>query len=89
MQLDANPCLLTHPNKNLILLIYVDNILITSKQIKNINWFKVEFVRVFKIKDLGEVKKILGVQVIRDRKKRTVKLDQAHYIREILSMYSM
>jgi hypothetical protein len=37
MQLDANPCLLTHPNKNLILLIYVDNILIASKQIENIN----------------------------------------------------
>jgi hypothetical protein len=37
MQLDTNPYLLTHPNKNLILLIYVDNILIALKQIKNIN----------------------------------------------------
>jgi hypothetical protein len=37
VQLDADPCLLTHPNKNLILLIYVDNILIALKQIENIN----------------------------------------------------
>jgi len=37
MQLDANPYLLTHPNKNLILLVYVNNILITLKLIKNIN----------------------------------------------------
>jgi hypothetical protein len=89
VQSDADPCLLTHPDENLILLVYVDDILIASKQIENINWFKTEFAKVFKIKDLGEVKKILGVQVIRDRKKRIVKLDQAHYIREILSMYSM
>jgi hypothetical protein len=39
----------------------VDDILIASKQIENINWFKTEFAKVFKIKDLGEVKKILGV----------------------------
>ena len=75
MQSDANPYLLTHPNKNLILLVYVNNILIALKLIKNINQFKAEFRRVFKIKDLGEVKKILGVQVTRDRKKRIVKLD--------------
>ena len=61
MQSDANPYLLTHPNKNLILLVYVNNILIALKLIKNINYFKAEFGRVFKIKDLGEVKKILGV----------------------------
>jgi hypothetical protein len=89
VQSDADPCLLTHPDKNLTLLVYVDDILIASKSIESINWFKSEFGKVFKIKDLGEVKKILGVQVTRDRKKRIVKLDQAHYIREILSMYSM
>ena len=43
----------------------------------------------FKIKDLGEVQKILGVQVTRDRANKTITLDQAHYVKDILATYQM
>lgn len=89
VQSDSDPCLLTHPDKKIILLVYVDDILLGSSNLSAIQWFKGEFGKIFKIKDLGEVKKILGVHVTRDRGARTIKLDQEHYIREILSMYNM
>ncbi|KAI9157593.1 hypothetical protein LWI28_024839 [Acer negundo] len=40
-------------------------------------------------KDLGEASFILGIQVIRDRKNRTIALSQASYIDKILSRFSM
>jgi len=89
VQSDADPCLLTHPERGIILLVYVDDILLGAKEIDNIKWFKEEFSKVFRIKDLGEVQKILGVRVTRDRAKRTITLDQAHYVRDVLSTYQM
>ncbi|KAI9169204.1 hypothetical protein LWI28_008892 [Acer negundo] len=41
------------------------------------------------MKDLGEASYILGIQVIRDRKNRTIALSQASYIDKILSRFSM
>ena len=41
------------------------------------------------IKDLGEVSYILGIQVIRYGKNRTIALSQASYIDKILSRFSM
>ncbi|KAK0587894.1 hypothetical protein LWI29_030815 [Acer saccharum] len=43
----------------------------------------------FDMKDLGEASFILGIQVIRDRKNRTIALSQASYIDKILSRFSM
>ena len=41
------------------------------------------------MKDLGDVSYILSIQVIRDRKNRTIALSQASYIDKILSRFSM
>ncbi|OBW64777.1 MAG: Nucleotide-diphospho-sugar transferase [Aureobasidium pullulans] len=89
IQTDADPCLLRHLEKEILILVYVDDILIGTKQMDNINWFKKHFGEIYKIKDLGEVSKILGVQVIRDRKNRTITLDQSHYTKDLLSRHGM
>lgn len=89
VQSDADPCLLTHLEQGLILLVYVDDILVGGKELDSIKWFKAEFAKVFKIKDLGEVQKILGVHVTRDRVNKTITLDQGHYVKDILATYQM
>jgi hypothetical protein len=57
----------------------MDNILIGAKQLKSVKWFKDVFRKRYKIKDLGEVTKILRVRVIRNRKNKTLTMDQSHY----------
>jgi len=89
IQSDSDLCLLTHPERGIILLVYVDDILLGAKKLENIRWFMDEFSKVFKIKDLGKAKKILGVRVTRNRAKRTITLDQGHYVRDILAGYQM
>ena len=41
------------------------------------------------MKDLGEAQYVLGIQIIRNRKNKTLKLSQATYIDKILVGYSM
>ena len=80
-----DPCLLIYNKRRIIILIHVDNILITISKLKDVLWFKRELAKFFKIKDLGEPEKILGMRITRDREQGTLKLDQGHYVQENLS----
>ena len=45
--------------------------------------------KVFKIKDLGEMKKTLGIRITGDRKNRTVHLDQSQYLDDVLNRHGV
>ena len=53
------------------------------------NWFKLSFKRLFKVKDLGEIEKILGVKIIRNRSKRIIRMDQTSYLKMVLERMEM
>ena len=48
------------------------------------NGFKSSFKRLFKVKDLGEIEKILGVKITRNRSKRIIRIDQTSYLKIVL-----
>lgn len=85
----SDPCLLVHPVRGIILLVYVDDIGIAARSLTEVNWFKHESKQVFKIKDLDEMKKILGIRITRDRKARTLCMDQFQYIEDVLERLHM
>jgi hypothetical protein len=62
---------------------------IIGKNLEDIKTLKKMLADSYPIKDMGELKMILGMQVIRDRKKRTLDITQAHYIRDLLTAYRM
>ena len=39
--------------------------------------------------DLGEMKRFLGIEITRDRKARTVRLNKERYINEVLQRFGM
>jgi hypothetical protein len=51
-----------------ILVLYVDNMLVARKSMVEINMLKAKLARAFYMKDLGEAKKILGMEIHRDMK---------------------
>ena len=71
------------------LLLYVDDMLITYKEMECINNLKQQLSNTFKMKDLGAAKKIIGVQLIRDRKNGILSLTQNKYIRKVLEKFHM
>ena len=88
-QCPSDPCLLMHSSRNLMLLLYVDDISIAGRFYSDIEWFKNAFGSIFKVKDLGEMSKILGIRITRDRPRRTLRMDQTHYLEEVLKRLHM
>ena len=71
------------------LLLYVDDILVASTSISEINSLKKLLGRDFEMKDLGVAKRILGMEIIRDRKAGELRLLQIRYIEKVLDRFGM
>lgn len=85
----ADPCLFTHKAKGITLLVYVDDMLAAADKNDSLHWFFKKLDDRFNAKDLGEVKKILGARVTRDRETRTLYLDQEQYITNVLDRFGI
>ena len=55
-------------DKAIILLLYVDDMLIVGQDADMIQKLKRELSKTFDMKDLGNTKRILGMEILRDRK---------------------
>ncbi|KAL5572018.1 hypothetical protein UlMin_021615 [Ulmus minor] len=71
------------------LLLYVDDMLIASKDKEEIRKLKRQLGNEFEMKDLGPAKKILGMEIIRDRKQGTLFVSQCGYLRKVLAKFGM
>jgi hypothetical protein len=58
--------------------------LIAAKDMKEIQKLKDQLKADFEMKDLGAAKKILGMEIVRDRKSRILHLSQKSYIEKVL-----
>ncbi|WVY90442.1 hypothetical protein V8G54_035956 [Vigna mungo] len=72
-----------------ILLLYVDDMLIVGKDKIKIAALKKALSKSFAMKDLGAVKKILGMKISRDRFRRMLWVSQEDYIEKILKRFNM
>ena len=60
------------------ILIYVDDMLIATKRIEEVQGMKTALMASFDARDLGEAGFFLGMAIERDRANRTIKLSQAN-----------
>ncbi|CAA7027631.1 unnamed protein product [Microthlaspi erraticum] len=73
-----------HRGEYIYLLLYVDDILIASKDKKYVLELKALLSSEFEMKDLGEAKKILGMEITRDRVKGTLTISQERHVDQII-----
>ena len=73
----------------IIVAVYVDDLLIFSNSMRMLLNLKAELSKRFEMKDLGEVHFCLGIQVIRNREQRTIRISQTKYIEDILKRFGM
>jgi hypothetical protein len=85
----ADPCMFVHEEEKIRILVYVDDVLVAAKEQSQTGWFWTKLSGRFNAKNLGEVHKVLGVRVTRDRKHRTIFLDQEQYLRAVLDKFGM
>jgi len=70
-----------------IIAIYVDDMIIVAN--RSLNDFKRKIMNRFKMKDLGEISYCLGIEILRDRSKQSIKFCQSKYVNNMLSKFKM
>ncbi|KAM1399624.1 hypothetical protein ACFX2F_027020 [Malus domestica] len=71
------------------LLLYVDEMRIACKSKVEIERLKTQLSNEFEMKDLGEARKILGMEIERDRAKGKISLCQKQYLNKVLQRFRM
>ncbi|KAI4331921.1 hypothetical protein L6164_016867 [Bauhinia variegata] len=69
--------------------IAINDMLIASKNREEINRLKAQLSKEFEMKDLGEAKKILGMEITRDRKRGILFLTQKQYLKKLLQRFNI
>lgn len=69
--------------------VFVDDVTILSKSTERVKWIKSVLGKAFKVHDLGPISFLLGIKIVRDRKNRTMHLDQSQYIIDLLERFDM
>ena len=87
----SDPCLYIKRIGSTIMLIalYVDDLLLAGSDIDAITWMKGELNKRFEMKDLGEAKVCIGLEIQRDRATKTLSLTQAKYASNVLDRFRM
>nr|GEV20934.1 retrotransposon protein, putative, Ty1-copia subclass [Tanacetum cinerariifolium] len=75
------------PGEYIYLLLYVDDMLIACKSKAEIGSTKSLLKKEFDIKELGEAKKILGMEIVRDRIRKILRVSQSGYVSKILNNF--
>jgi hypothetical protein len=79
----------TVDGEQVLLLVWVDDILIAGPGVERISKVKAQLAALFDVRDLGEATYFLGMELGRDRAARTLKLTQIRLTRELLSRYGL
>src|SRR5271165_1492824 len=74
---------------DLVIAVYIDNIIIIGWTKAVINDFKMQLSRHFNIKDLEEAADYFGIEIVQNRVAGTLKIHQTKYCKGLLEKYGM
>ena len=88
---DGDPCLYVKRASEGVMMIalYVDDLLLAAKTKSQTSWIKKMLSDRFDMKDLGEAKVCLGLEITRDRQQKKLWLTQQTYMEKIVERFGM
>jgi Reverse transcriptase (RNA-dependent DNA polymerase)/gag-polypeptide of LTR copia-type/Integrase core domain/GAG-pre-integrase domain len=88
---DADPSLwvLHYKDRSVYVLVYVDDLLIAGKLISDVQHVKDMLMSAFDARDLGEAKYFIGMEIVRDRSAKYLKLVQKKYAEEVVARFGL
>jgi hypothetical protein len=85
----ADPSVFVHDAKQIIIGLYVDDLLLASPSIESIAWVKRELGSRHRVKDLGEAETCVGIHIHRDRVNRRLAIDQEAFLTKVLKDFDL
>lgn len=87
----ADPCVYVFGKneERVIVIIYVDDLILASKELDRLEYIKSKMKSTFKMTDLGQVRNILGINVQREGATGRMHLSQEKYIEDLLEKFNM
>ena len=88
---DADSCVYIKSSTSNIMIIglFVDDLIIACNNVNELNSFKSKISTKFKMKDLGDIKSYLGMEISRNRSSRTITIHQSKYTKNMLEKFRM
>ena len=86
---EVDHSLFVHQQRSLIILLYVDDLVIATTSLEHISWAESALSATFDMTELGELKGFIGVEVVRDRARHSLKISQEAYIGRVLAAHGM
>ncbi|CAI7751469.1 unnamed protein product [Closterium sp. NIES-54] len=86
----ADPSLFLHTDTSLppfYVLVYIDDLVFATADTEALTLVKSELQKRHTCSDLGELRSYLGLQITRDRARRTITLTQSHMVRQVLQCF--
>ena len=74
---------------DMILILYVDDLLLLGQDLSKIEDVKHQLGKLYQMKDLRPASSYLGIRITRDRKRRTIWIDQQVYIENALKRFEL
>ncbi|CAI5953955.1 unnamed protein product [Closterium sp. NIES-64] len=69
------------------ILVYVDDLVFATADTAGLAYVKSELLKIHTCTDLGELRSYLGLQITRDRARRTITLTQSHMVQQVLQRF--
>lgn len=88
---EADKCVFVKlcPKGTMYVIVYVDDLLLIADDEHEMGRLKESLSKVFSMKDLGEVRHFLGLQIERNIQTGVMKLSQTHFIERLLAKFKM
>ena len=89
--LKSDPCVYVYEDETgfVVLTLYVNDILFLSASKPLLNKLKKKLMNRFEMSDMGDVSRMLGMNVTRDREKGTITTNQKDYTEDVVKRYGM
>jgi Reverse transcriptase (RNA-dependent DNA polymerase) len=85
----SDPCVYVNKETGVIIAMWVDDLVIFGKNLGDIEDLKTKLKAEYEMKDLGELKYFLGVQVHCDKARKLIHINQSRYNRMILERFGI
>jgi hypothetical protein len=85
----SDPCVYVNRDTGVLIAMWVDDLIIFGKDMTSIQDLKAVLNKEYEMKDLGELKYFLGIQVHRSKEQKLIHISQSGYIGTLLERYNM